>query len=250
MNETWMSVVVPAYNEEDVIAGTVSAVTRWLEDAGRPYEVIVVDNASEDSTIERLEPLVDGERVQVLRNEVNRGKGYSVRRGMLDASGALRLMCDADCAASLASQQHMVELMDTADVGSGSRVAAGASVSRQQPFRRHIVGWPFIALTRMLLREPTKDVYGGFKLWRAASVSVVFSRLCLEGWTFDAEALALSRRLGYRVRETGIVWTDRDDSRLSMLRVLVPVIRELLQARRNVRGVSTIDRVTDSVANR
>src|SRR6185295_4470244 len=132
---------------------------------GRPYEVIVVDNASQDRTVEVLQPLLD-DRVRVLRNNVNRGKGYSVRRGMLDAKGELRLMCDADCGPSLASLPDMLKAIEHADVVAGSRTVGGAKVDRQQPLRRRLVGWPFIALTRVLMREPTKDVYCGFKLWR------------------------------------------------------------------------------------
>jgi dolichyl-phosphate beta-glucosyltransferase len=231
----WMSVVVPAYNEEHAIVGTVTAVREWLEARGRPYEVIVVDNASHDRTVEVLQPLLEDGRVRVLRNEVNRGKGFSVRRGMLEAVGQLRLLCDADCAPSLASLPRMLEAIDHADVVAGSRVAPGAEVERTQPMRRRLVGWPFIAFTRGLLREPTRDIYCGFKLWRAVAAQAVFSRQRLDGWVFDAESLALARRLGFRVHEVGIVWTNREGSKLSILRTLAPAVGELLAARRNVR---------------
>jgi dolichyl-phosphate beta-glucosyltransferase len=230
-----ISVVLPAYNEETAIAGTVSAVVAWLEQRGAPYEVVVVDNASEDRTVEALAPLLDGERVRLLRNDVNRGKGFSVRRGMLDTTGELRLLCDADCGPSLASLPRMLELIEEADVVIGSRNIKGARVGRTQPLRRRIAGWNFLALCRLVLDEPSRDIFCGFKLWRAEAAQAAFSRQSLEGWTFDIEVLALARRLGYSVRETGIVWNDREGSRLSMARVVIPVLRELLQARRNVR---------------
>ena len=85
------------------------------------------------------------------------------------------------------------------------------------------------------MAEPTRDVYCGFKLWHGAAAEAVFPLQTLEGWTFDAEVLALARRLGFSVREVGIVWADRDGSRLSIREVLLPVVRELLAARRNVR---------------
>jgi dolichyl-phosphate beta-glucosyltransferase len=118
----------------------------------------------------------------------------------------------------------------------GSRVAQGAQVDRQQPLRRRIVGWPFIALTRLLMGEPTKDVYCGFKLWRGNAAEAVFSRQRLTGWVFDAEVLALARRLGFRVCEVGVEWADRRGSKLSITQVLIPAVRELLDARRNVRA--------------
>jgi dolichyl-phosphate beta-glucosyltransferase len=235
MQAPWISVVVPAYNEEAGIAFTVDRLRSWLEERGEAYEVLVVDNASTDRTAERLEPLSDGRRVRVLRNERNRGKGYSMRRGMLEARGELRLHCDADCAMSLPSLPGMLELVGEYDVVVGSRLAEGARVGRRQPLRRRIVGRSFQQLCRLLLREPTQDLYCGFKLWRAPAAVDAYSRTRLEGWTFDAEVLAMARGLGYRIRETGIVWTDREGSRVRMARILVPVVRELIAARRHVR---------------
>jgi dolichyl-phosphate beta-glucosyltransferase len=235
MQQPWMSVVVPAYNEEAAIGDTLASLREWLQATARPYEILVVDNASEDGTARAVEPFLDGTRVRIVTNDTNRGKGYSVRRGMLEAHGELRLLCDADCAPSLASLGEMVKASGEDHVVIGSRVAAGAHVDRTQPFSRRLVGWPFIALTRVLMREPAKDVYCGFKLWRAAAAEAVFPLQTLEGWTFDAEVLGLARRLGFRVREVGIVWSDRDNSRLSIREVLLPVVRELLAARRNVR---------------
>jgi dolichyl-phosphate beta-glucosyltransferase len=231
-----MSVVVPAYNEEAGIAKVVATLHERLRAFDRPYEIIVVDNASQDGTVGVLEPLVDGERVRLLRNNVNRGKGFSVRRGMLDARGELRLLCDADCGPSLASLPAMLDAIEHADVVAGSRLASGAQVDRHQPLRRRLVGWPFIALTRLLMREPTRDVYCGFKLWRARAAEAVFPRQRLTGWVFDAEVLALARRLGFRVTEVGVEWADRRGSKLSIMQVLLPAVRELLDARRNVRA--------------
>jgi dolichyl-phosphate beta-glucosyltransferase len=236
-----MSVVVPAYNEEAGIAEMVSLLRRTLAVFGRPYEIIVVDNASQDRTAEIVQPLQDAS-VRLLRNEVNQGKGFSVRRGMLEATGRVRLMCDADCGPSLSSLPAMLAALEQVDVVAGSRTAGGAKVDRQQPFRRRIVGWPFIALTRALMREPTRDVYCGFKLWRSEAAEAVFSRQRLDGWVFDAEVLALARRLGFRTREVGVAWADREGSKLSIMQVLVPAVRELIAARRSVLSQSRVRR--------
>jgi glycosyltransferase involved in cell wall biosynthesis len=231
-----ISVVVPAYNEQTAIAATVGTLSRWLEAHGEPWELLVVDNASTDGTAAVAERVADGERVRVLRNERNGGKGYSMRRGMLEASGALRLHCDADCASSLPSLPRMLDLIGECDVVVGSRLADGAEVGRRQPLRRRIAGRSFQQLCRLVLREPTKDLYCGFKLWRAPAAIDAYSRTRIEGWTFDAEVLAMARALGYRIRETGIVWTDRQGSRVRMGRILFPVMHELLAARRHVRS--------------
>jgi dolichyl-phosphate beta-glucosyltransferase len=230
-----ISVVMPAYNEEAGIAASVERLRGWLEQRGGDFEILVVDNASEDRTAERVEALGDGQSIRLLQNERNRGKGYSMRRGMLEARGELRLHCDADCAGSLPSLAKMLELARDHDVVVGSRLAAGAQLGRRQPLRRRMVGRSFQQLCRLVLREPTRDLYCGFKLWRAQAAVDAYSRTRIEGWTFDAEVLAMARALGYRLCETGIVWTDRDGSRVRMTRILVPVLRELVAARRHVR---------------
>lgn len=234
-----ISVVIPAYCEELGIAHTVEEVHRALTTSGESFEIIVVDNASTDETVARVEALkLPG--VRVLINETNRGKGWSVKRGMLEATGALRLHCDADCAPSLASLALMRDLISAgADVVVGSRLGPGADIGQKQPVLRRIAGSSFQTLCRVLLSEPTRDRFCGFKLWTAESAEDVFSKIVLDGWTFDAEALALARRLKYGVVETGIVWADREGSRLSMIKVLFPVTRELLIARRNVRRVAS-----------
>ena len=235
MPQPALSVVVPAYNEAAGIVATVEAIAARVAELGEGWELVLVDNASTDGTAELVERIGD-ERIRVLVNDVNRGKGFSVRRGMLAAGGELRLHCDADCAPSLASLPAMLAALDEgADVVIGSRLAPGARVGRRQPLRRRIAGRTFVELSRLALGEPTHDLFCGFKLWRADAAVAAYSRLRLDGWVFDAEALALARALGYRLREIGIVWSDREGSRLSMPRVVVPVLRDLLAARAHIR---------------
>lgn len=154
---------------------------------------------------------------------------------MLEARGDLRLMCDADCVTSLNSLGRLEQAAEEYDVVCGSRLSSGAMVGRQQPIRRRIVGFGFLALTRIVMGPLPRDVYCGFKLWRAEAAVEVFERVHLDGWAFDAEALSMARRFGYKVKEVGIEWTNRPDSRLSIRDVLIPVTGELIAARRNVR---------------
>jgi glycosyltransferase involved in cell wall biosynthesis len=229
-----LSVVVPAYQEAAGIATTLRSLHAAIDGLGIEHEIIVVDNASSDGTADAAEAV--GERcVRVLRNPHNIGKGGSLRRGMLEAVGELRLHCDADCGPSVDALGRMVELAARYDVVVGSRLAAGAVVGRRQPVRRRVAGRSFGLLCRALLREPTRDLFCGFKLWRAPAAEATYRATALTGWTFDAETLAMARALGFSITETGIPWTDRAGSRLSMPRVIVPVLRELLAARARVR---------------
>jgi glycosyltransferase involved in cell wall biosynthesis len=232
-----LSVVVPAYNEAAGIPATLRSLHATLDGLGLEREILVVDNASGDGTADVVEGLGDP-AVRVLRNPENLGKGASLRRGMLEARGVLRLHCDADCGPSVHALGRMVELAEAYDVVVGSRLAPGADVGRRQPVRRRIAGRSFGLLCRAVLREPTRDLFCGFKLWRAPAAEAAYRATALTGWTFDAETLAMARALGFSITETGIPWTDREGSRLSMPRVVVPVTRELLEARRRVRRVA------------
>jgi dolichyl-phosphate beta-glucosyltransferase len=230
-----LSIVIPVLNEEKEIARILTAATALLEERGGEWEIIVVDNASTDQTAARAAPFVDGERVRLLHNGANRGKGFSIRRGMLEARCDLRLMCDADSVASLPSLSRMEEAAQRVDVVVGSRWSKGARVSRQQSLLRRFVGLGFIALTHLMIGRLPRDVFCGFKLWRGEAAEAVFGRVKLDGWVFDAEALAMASRMGYTIEETGIEWENRPDSRLSIRAVLLPVVGELIEARRNVR---------------
>ena len=234
MSPPALSVVVPAYNEAAGIGATLRSLHAALDALGVEHEVLVVDNASTDGTADAVEAAGDP-RARVLRNTANLGKGASVRRGMLAARAPLRLHCDADCGPSVRALPRMLELAGRHDVVIGSRLAPGAEVGRRQPLRRRIVGRTFGQLCRLVLREPTRDLFCGFKLWRADAAEAAYRATALSGWVFDAETLAMARALGFSLTETGIPWTDRAGSRLSMVHALVPVVKELAEARRRVR---------------
>jgi dolichyl-phosphate beta-glucosyltransferase len=233
-----MSVIVPVFNEAREIATIVPAVRDALLTRGGEWEIIVVDNASEDDTASRMAPFVEDPRVRLLRNEHNRGKGYSVRRGMLEARCELRLMCDADCAPSLVSLPTMEALIGECEIVAGARNAPDSHVARYQPIHRRAASLGFIFLCRRVMGEPLRDVFCGFKLFTADAARDVFSRARIDGWAFDAEALALARRLGYRVAPCGIAWSHRPGSRLSIPQIMIPVLRELVATRVHVRAAA------------
>ncbi len=243
-----ISVIIPVYNEAQEIATIVPAAREAMTARGGQWEIIVVDNASEDDTVERLQPFLADRRVRLLRNERNGGKGYSVQRGMLEAKGELRLMCDADCGPSLVSLPAMEAMIGESDIIAGARNAADSQVERYQPLRRRAASLGFIFLCRMVMGEPLRDVFCGFKLFTAAAAEDVFTRIRIHGWAFDAEALALARALGYRVRPCGIAWSHRPGSRLSMSRIILPVLRELLAARSHIRAEAAHARAAGTVA--
>ena len=205
MQQPWMSVVVPAYNEEKAIGVTVAALRDWLDATGRPYEVLVVDNAQHGRHRRVVRPLLDGERIRLLVNDGNRGKGYSVRRGMLETTGACASSATPTAVPAWPRWAAMVEASREAHVV--------VRLARRRTARRSARGQPLAAPDRRLAvhradagcscASRTRDVYCGFKLWHGAAADAVFPLQTLEGWTFDAEVLALARRLGFRVTRGG-----------------------------------------------
>ena len=212
--DPWMSVIVPAFNEERAIGQTVRALDRGSRERPATYEIIVVDNASTDGTAASSSELADIESLRVLRNAAQ------PRQGLLDAARHARGHRRA--APALRRRLRHLAALAGRDGGGWRRRstwswargwARARTVLRKQPLRRRIVGRSFQQLCRLLLSEPTNDLYCGFKLWRADAAAETFSRIRVEGWVFDAEALAMARALGFSIREMGIDWADREGSR-------------------------------------
>jgi dolichyl-phosphate beta-glucosyltransferase len=192
-------------------------------------EVVVVDDGSRDGTAERAEAA----GATVLRNEGNRGKGFSVRRGMLAARGARRLMTDADLSTPIEELDRLSARMDEGyDVVIGSRAVAGARIEVHQPWYRENTGRLFNLFVRGLAVPGIADTQCGFKLFTAAAAREVFSAARLDGFSFDVEALYLARRKGYRIAEMPVRWRNDANTRVSLLRGFL-AFPDLLRIRAN-----------------
>jgi dolichyl-phosphate beta-glucosyltransferase len=189
-----LSVVVPAYNEAARLPATVARLERYL--AERPHEILIVDDGSTDGTVEAAQAAAQAPLV-VLRNEGNRGKGYSVRRGMLAARGARRLMTDADLSTPIEELARLEAGLDAGhDVAIGSRALPGARLEVALPGLR--------------------DTQCGFKLFSARAAEAVFAAARLDGFSFDVEALFIARQLGYGIAELPVVWRNDAATRVGL----------------------------------
>jgi len=224
-----LSVVVPAFNEQDRLPRTLERITSHLGRRGGAYEVLVVDDGSRDATAARAEAA----GAIVLRNEGNRGKGFAVRRGMLAARGARRLMTDADLSTPIEELDRLSARMDEGcDVVIGSRAMAGARIEVRQPWYRENTGRLFNLFVRALAVPGVRDTQCGFKLFSAAAAGDVFSATRLDGFSFDVEALFLARRKGYRIAEVPVLWRNDAASRVSLVRGFL-AFPDLLRIRAN-----------------
>lgn len=224
-----LSVVIPAYNEAERLPPTLRRVREYLETWGGSYEILVVDDGSKDETVARAEAA----GVRVLRNGVNRGKGYSVRHGMLAAQGARRLMTDADLSTPMEELPRLLKIMDEGyGVVIASRALPGANLEIRQPWYRENSGRVFNLCVRLLALPGLHDTQCGFKLFSAEAARDAFTTARLDGFSFDVEALFLARRQGHRIAEIPVTWRNDAASRVGALSGFVAFL-DLLRIRTN-----------------
>jgi dolichyl-phosphate beta-glucosyltransferase len=209
-----LSVIIPAKNAATVLADTLDDISRFAKHARLDTEIIVVDDGSTDNTgtIAESHP----SRPRLLVNDRNRGKGYSVRRAMLDANRDWALLTDADNATSIDHLDRFAPLAACCDVIIASRRLPGSRIVRPQPRIRQRLGQIYPHLVRILALPDISDTQAGFKLFRRAAARVIFSHLRTERFAFDAEALLLARLLNYRIAEVPIEWNNPADSTLKI----------------------------------
>jgi dolichyl-phosphate beta-glucosyltransferase len=216
------SVVIPAFNEEKRLPQTLAKVLAFLRARGETFEVVVVDDGSIDRTAAVARE--GGPEVRVLQNPGNRGKGYSVRHGMLGARGEWRLMTDADLSTPIEDLDTLTRALEGAEIAIASRAVAGANVEKHQSMMRESSGRFFNLLVRVLHLPGIKDTQCGFKLFSAAAAEAAFRDSKLDGFAFDVEALVLARRAGFQIREVAVTWRNDEQTRVSFARGLAAFV--------------------------
>ena len=218
MTRPALSIVVPVLNEERCIGDFLRRVSDFLVSREQSWEVIVVDDGSTDGTVAAVARWTVDSRIRLLK-ESHRGKGAAVRRGMLAATGAWRLMTDADLSVPPDEWGNVLDIAAAGDaqVIVGSREAAGAR-RIGEPLVRHLIGRVFNWVVQAAAVPGVNDTQCGFKLIRGDAAETVFPHMTTDGFAFDVELLFLARRAGYRIREVGVIWICRRDSRVRISR--------------------------------
>ena len=231
-----LSIIIPAYNEEQRITPTLEATAQFLAAHPGTWEIVVVDDGSKDGTVALCEQLAERiPNLRVIASKPNRGKGSAVRIGMLGARGRIRVMCDADGSMPATELPKLLApMLAGADVAIGSRYVAGASAHTQPLYRRL---WSRLCnqVIQRTLVPGVRDTQCGFKAFSDRAAQDLFSRATIDGWAFDLEVLAIAKRLGYDVRECGVQWQDDQRSRVSPWKDMWKVIREAIVIKRNLR---------------
>jgi dolichyl-phosphate beta-glucosyltransferase len=215
-----LSVVIPAFNEEQTIAPTLRDLTAHMDRLALDWELIVVDDGSTDRTGQIVEQAAATDRRIRLIRGGRGGKGKAIQRGMLEAQGAWRFMADADLAMPPDNLERFLDAVAIAPaphIVIGSREAPG-SLRVGEHWLRHLIGRLFNAHVRIFAIPGVMDTQCGFKLFSAEAAATLFPRLTISGFAFDVELLVMARRAGFDVREAGIVWRGRTNSRVAVWR--------------------------------
>ena len=235
MPSPFLSIVIPARNEESRLPATLEAVFGFLQQQPYPAETLVIENGSQDRTLAIAQEFAARRPGFRVLHEAQPGKGRAVRRGMLEAAGELRFMCDADLSMPVEEiNRFLPPLAQGYDIAIASREAAGA-VRYNEPVYRHLGGRAVNLVIRLLALPGLHDTQCGFKCFRAPVAEDLFARQTLAGWSFDIELLYIARRRGYCIAEIPIPWYFNPHSKLSAVRDALRMILDILTIRRNAR---------------
>lgn len=229
-----LSIVIPSYNEELRLPATLERIAAFLPHLGAEPEIIVVDDGSKDRTAEVAESFRNVfPTLRVLSNGVNRGKGYSVRHGMLEARGGNVLFTDADLSAPIEEAPKLLDALKSFDVAIGSRALDRSLITVRESKFREFAGIVFNTIVRMILRLPFVDTQCGFKAFRREPCKIIFEQQRIERFGFDPELLYLARHHGLHTTEIPVRWAHSPATKVNMMRDSVLMFVDVFTIRWN-----------------
>ncbi len=232
---TYLSVIIPTYNEERRIGKTLTAIRDFLDKQNYDYEVLVVDDGSTDTTCGIVNIIAEGwPQLKIMVNQVNRGKGAVVKQGMLNAIGKYILFTDADNATPIEQVDKLFKYADEYPIVIGSRHCPGAKIHIPQSRHRILLSRASNLLIRILAVPGIYDTQCGFKLFERNAGQNIFSNVKLEHFGFDFELLVIARHLGYKFKEVGIEWYNDPESKVRTGREAIRTLRDLFKVKLNL----------------
>lgn len=231
----FVSVVIPAYNEEQRIGETLRKMVEYARTKPFALEIIVSDDGSLDATVEASKSILNSSVLphQVLRAPMNQGKGAAVRRGMLAATGEYRLFSDADLSTPIEELDRFLPLLieKKADVVIGSRALQGANIVEHQPWFRELMGRVFNQVATVFAFRGIKDSQCGFKCFTAEAAQKLFTLQKLDGFSFDVELMFLAQKSGFRIQEVPVTWVNSAASKVKVLSDPIKMFWDVLRIR-------------------
>lgn len=231
MSKPFLSIIIPAHNEAHRLPPSLEKIDTFLSQQDFTAEVLVVENGSSDDTFAVVQAYAQQFPYLRVFHEQERGKGLAVKRGMLEAIGEYRFLCDADLSMPIEQVTRFIPpSLDRVDIAIGSREVTGAK-RYHEPGYRHLIGRIFNTMVRWLVLPGLQDTQCGFKCFRAEVAEEVFPKQTLQGMSFDAEVLFIARGMGYRVQEVAIDWYFNPDSRVRLMQDSLQMAFDLISIR-------------------
>ncbi len=237
MTSPFLSIIIPAHNEESRLPRTLGQIFDFLEKQSYPSEVLIVENGSSDRTLEIAKEFAAQHSNLIVIHEETRGKGNAVRRGVLDAHGEYRFICDADLSMPIEEIAKFIPpQLSGFDIAIASREAHGA-VRHDEPLYRHLGGRVVNFMIRLLILPGLNDTQCGFKCFHSSTVESIFKQQTLIGWSFDIELLFLARKKKLRIKEIPINWYFDPESKVRAVRDALRMFGDIFKIHaNNLRG--------------
>jgi dolichyl-phosphate beta-glucosyltransferase len=228
MKNPYLSLVVPAFNEEKIIKESIESILKFLSKKNYSWEVILVDDGSTDKTVRITKTY---KRVRVLSLKENMGKGAALRAGVLVARGEYIVFTDADLSVPIHFLDELMGELKDSQVVVGSRRVEGAIIKTHQPFLREMMGRVFTKLTQILIGSSIADFTCGFKGFQAEAGKKLFSLSRINRWAYDSEIIFLAQKLGYKIAQVPVIWENRIDTRVKMGKAAIESLIDVLKIR-------------------
>lgn len=237
-----ISIIIPSYNEENRLPGTLDKIIRYIQNHPYSAEIIVVAEKSEDRTVEVAKEFRSlFPNLTILENDQKYGKGYSVKRGMLQAQGEICLFTDADLSTPIEELDRAMEYMQSYDIVIGSRGLKQSNIVVHQPFYREWLGKSFNRILKSMALTDFSDTQCGFKVFKKHVANALFSQSAITGFAFDVEILFLARQFGFAVKEMPVTWVNEENSHVDPVKDSIRMFRDVMRIKLNhMKGTYTI----------
>ncbi len=227
-----ISVIIPAYNEQDRIVTTLNKIYKYLKQNKFKFEIIIVDDGSADRTNEIAESFAkDNKEIRLLRHEENKGKGASVRTGVLSANGTYILFSDSDLSTPIEELDKLLFWVknNNYDIAIASRGLPDSNIVIPQPWYRRLTGRFFPIMVRLVVTNKFSDTQCGFKLFKKDAAREIFREQKITGFAFDVEILYKALKNNYKIKEVPVIWINSASSKVAMLKDPMKMLKDLFK---------------------
>jgi len=231
----YFSVVIPAYNEEERLPPTLKEVVEYLKKQNFSWEVLVVNDGSNDNTAKVVAEFAQSHpNVRLIDNKTNQGKGAVVKQGMLEAKGEWRLFMDADNSTPISEVEEFWPFIRDYEVIIGSRYVQGSKITEKQPFIRRFISRAGNILIQLLILPGIQDTQCGFKMFSQKATEAIFPKQRFMRWSFDMEILAIAKKAGFKIKEVPVVWRNAPQSKLKAVKAALRTLKDLFLIKWNL----------------